>query len=179
MHNQQVLDDIGFQDTKGKPIWKVVVFIGVLLIAPFVGGIYGFLHNQISFSVSPEFFNNFFFLLSDDPHDKIGGRLSAGIVGIMTTWWVGLFVGIVLGFIGLFHKDGRQMFKVTLIAIGVNIAVAFIIGLIGLAVGKYILSNGSNFTAASTMQNASYAGGLVGLIVASAYSIKKRSKANV
>lgn len=156
-HHQQVLDDIGFQATKGKPIWKAVVFIGVLLISPFIGGIYGFLHNQISYSVSPEFFNDFFFLLSNDPRDRIDGRLSAGIIGIMTTWWVGLFVGIVLGIIGLFHKDGRQMFKVTLMAIGLNIAVAFIIGLIGLAVGKYILSNGDNFTAASTMHNASYA----------------------
>ena len=68
-------------------------------------------------------------------------RLEVSAVGFLATWWMGIPIGIILGLVGLVHRDNKQMFRVTMKAIVVTIIIAFVTGLVGLAYGKLQLAN--------------------------------------
>lgn len=173
---QQVLDSDELLINKPSTSSKVVFWLLAVLFSTFISAVYGYLHNQISYAVSYQFFNEVIF-----PRFAVETGLlppinqsAVGWIGVLSTWCVGLIAGAVLATIGLFQHTLKQMFTSTAIAIFITIAIAFTIGLIGLVLGKFILSDGNNYTAASTMHDASYVGGAVGLLVGSAYSWRRR-----
>ena len=71
-------------------------FIIIILVATILASIFGALHNQISFSISKEFFKDFLFgnFNAYDWNIK-NERVLATIVGIIGTWWFGLILGII------------------------------------------------------------------------------------
>src|SRR5690606_9916526 len=116
-------------------------------------------------------------------------RIEVSVVGFMATWWMGLPIGLILGLVGLVHKNNKQMFRATTGAIIVVVIVAFVTGLIGLAYGKLYLANTEvnwwlpdnlidtkDFIAVGSMHNFSYLGGLTGLIAGIIYSIRQKRK---
>jgi len=183
---------------------KIIALLLTLLIAPFIGGIYGIIHDQITYTISPEYYTKFKFIqfgladwgmgqnigTQETPEIKLNRpRLGASIVGFLATWWVGMFIGIILGLIGLIHKNGKEMFKITMKACVLTIIIALVTGLIGLVYGKMVLANNppnwflpdnlshqANFISVGSMHNFSYLGGLIGMIVGITYSIRKRFK---
>jgi hypothetical protein len=115
-------------------------------------------------------------------------RIEVSAVGLFATWWMGIPIGIILGLVGLIHKDWRTMFKVTFKAFLVTILIAFVTGLIGLAYGHIYLADKSkaefinwylpdnlvdfeSFIKVGSMHNFSYIGGLTGLISGLTYTI--------
>ncbi len=116
-------------------------------------------------------------------------RIEVSVVGFMATWWMGLPIGLILGLVGLIHKDYKKMFRATMRAIVVTIIVAFITGLVGLAYGRLHLADTGvnwwlpdnlidtkNFIAVGSMHNFSYLGGLTGLIAGIIYSVRQKRK---
>ncbi|SNR14481.1 hypothetical protein [Tenacibaculum jejuense] len=178
---------------------KAIAFILILIIAPFLGSIYGIVHDQITFSIAEEYYTKFKFFqfglynwgmgqnmgTSETPEVILNSpRFGAGIIGVLSTWWVGLISGIILGFTGLIHKDGNTMFRITLKAIIYTIIIAFLTGLIGFIYSKInVIENIPNwylpknvihkkdFITVGTIHNFSYLGGLIGLIIGVIYSI--------
>ncbi len=185
---------------------KLIALILILIIAPFLGGIYGIIHDQVTYSISNEYYTKFKFIqfglnnwglgrnigtLNTPELQLQNPRLGAAIVGFLATWWVGMIIGVVLGLVGLIHKNGTKMFRVTIKAFLITIVIGLIIGLIGLIYGKLILANSSlnwhfpanlknkaNFIMVGSMHNFSYIGGLIGLIVSIIYSIKRKNNLN-
>jgi uncharacterized membrane protein YsdA (DUF1294 family) len=173
---------------------KLLTLFLIIALAPLIGGIYGIIHDQITYSISPEYYTKFKFFqfgLMDLGNEAIfpNPRIEVSAVGFMATWWMGLPIGLILGLVGLVHKDSKKMFRVTLKAIIVTVIVAFATGLIGLAYGKlYLADTGvnwwmpenlidkGNFIAVGSMHNFSYLGGLTGLIAGSIYSIRQKRK---
>lgn len=173
---------------------KFGILILIIVIAPLIGGLYGILHDQLTYTISPEYYTKFKFYqlgLMDLGNEAIfpTPRLQVSAVGIMATWWMGLPIGLILGLVGLIHKDSKQMFLATIKAIIVTVVIAFATGLIGLAYGKvYLAETGvnwwlpdnlidtKNFIAVGSMHNFSYLGGLTGLIAGSIYSIRQKQK---
>jgi len=173
---------------------KLLVLILIVGIAPLVGGIYGILNDQLTYTISPEYYTKFKFYqfgLMDSGNEAIfpNPRIEVSAVGFMATWWLGLPIGLVLGLIGLVHKDSKQMLYVTMKAILVTVTVAFVTGLVGLAYGKFYLADKGvnwwlpdnlidmkNFIAVGSMHNFSYLGGLTGLIAGTIYSVLQKKK---
>lgn len=171
-----------------------LTLILIIAIAPIIGGLYGILHDQLTYTISPEYYTKFKFYqfgLMDMGNEAIfpNPRIEVSAVGFMATWWMGLPIGLILGLVGLIHKDHRQMFKVTMKAILITVIVAFATGLIGLAYGKFYLADKGvdwwlpenlidteNFISVGSMHNFSYLGGLFGLIAGIIYSIKQKKK---
>ena len=173
---------------------KFLVLITIIIIAPLIGGLYGILHDQFTYSISPEYYTKFKFYqfgFADIGTEAIfpNPRIQVSLVGFMATWWMGLPIGLILGFFGLRHSTPKQMFKITMKSIVVTIIVAFITGIIGLAYGKFFLSNNGvdwwfpenlidreNFISVGSMHNFSYLGGVLGLIMGIIYNIKQKAK---
>lgn len=171
-----------------------MTLILIIGLAPIIGGLYGILHDQLTYTISPEYYTKFKFYqfgLMDLGNEAIfpNPRIEVSAVGFMATWWMGLPIGLILGLVGLVHKDNKQMFRTTLKAIIVTVIVAFATGLIGLAYGKLYLADigvdwwlpdnlidTKNFIAVGSMHNFSYLGGLTGLIAGTIYSVRKRPK---
>lgn len=170
---------------------KLLVLLLILLLAPLIGGLYGILHDQLTYTISPEYYTKFKFyqfgLLEQGvtvaPEEH---RLMAAIVGFFATWWMGVPIGIILGIVCIVqHSSARQQFRVAMQSMGVVILVAFVTGLLGLAYG-YLVDIGQNwclpeglirrkdFIAVGSMHNFSYIGGAIGLIAAVVYSNNRK-----
>jgi hypothetical protein len=157
-----------------------------------MAGIYGFLHDQISYTISPEYFTHFKFYqfnISDSLHNRIG----AGIVGIKATWWMGIVIGIIIIPIGLIIPNWKNYLIVMLQTFVCICITALLIGIIAMIYGliKFDLNNiptflynnipngvedKINFCVVGNMHNFSYIGGLAGIIVGIIFIIIKKIK---
>jgi hypothetical protein len=177
---------------------KFVTLIILIIVSCLLAGLYGMLHDQLTYTISPEYYTKFKFYqfgLMDIGNEAIfpNPRIEVSTVGLLATWWMGIPIGIILGLVGLIHKDSRTMFKVTLKAFLVTILIAFATGLLGLAYGHIYLADKpkaefihwyvpdnvvdfENFIKVGSMHNFSYLGGLTGLIGGLVYTVARRKK---
>jgi hypothetical protein len=170
---------------------KLLLTPVLIAIACLLAGTYGALHNQVSYTVSPEYFTQYKFhqfRIQTVPH-----RLGAAIVGWNAAWWMGIVIGIVLIPAGL-GVPGRSNYFWTMIrAFGVVIGTTVAVGFLALAaaylfldaenVGEisrfgHAIENDVAFARAGTMHNCSYLGGLVGILSGGWAILKQRRKLN-
>jgi hypothetical protein len=180
---------------------KIVAFFLILIIAIFLGSLYGIINDQITYSISAEYYSKFKFIQFGFENWGLGKnigtlvnpeiilkkpRFGVSIVGFLSTWWFGLFVGIILSFIGFIHKNGKAMFLITIKSILLNLLITVLSGIIGLIYGSlFLIKNKPNwyfpnnlidvdsFIIVASIHNFSYIGGVIGLIVAIIFTIKK------
>jgi hypothetical protein len=172
---------------------KSLTLIILIIVSCLLGGLYGILHDQLTYTISPEYYTKFKFYqfgFVDFGSEAIfpNPRIEVSAVGFLATWWMGIPIGVILGFVGLIHKDWQTMFKSTFKAFLVTIFIAFVTGLIGLAYGHIYLANKSkaefinwyipdnlvdfeSFIKVGSMHNFSYLGGMTGLIGGLAYTL--------
>ena len=173
---------------------KILILLLVIVIALLIAGLYGIVHDQITYTISPEYYTKFKFYqfgLMDLGNEAIfpNPRIEVSAVGFLATWWMGFPIGIILGLVGLILKDYKQMFKVLMKSTIITLIVAFLTGLIGLAYGKFYLVNTDvnwwfpdnlidkqSFIMVGSMHNFSYIGGLTGLIAGIFYIIRQNRK---
>ena len=164
---------------------KIGILILVIFLSIILASIYGILHNQVSYSISNEYFTKFKleqFGLEAYP-DTV--RMTIGMVGIWSTWWFGLLIGLINGIVGLFQRTSKIMWKSAFGATIRTLLIAIGFGFVGILVGKFIISNlntnwnlpadltdQKSFLTAGTMHNFSYLGGIVGLIYGIIYQLK-------
>ena len=162
---------------------KLVLVPVLLLLACLFAGTYGAVHNQISYTVSPEYFTEFKF-------DQFGilrsipPRIGAAMVGWHAAWWMGILIGGVLIPLGLMIPGNAAYFWAMIRTFGVVAATTLLFGLLALgaafilvdpdAVGQ--ISRYDNeivddvaFARAGTMHNFSYLGGVVGILAGGCY----------
>jgi hypothetical protein len=164
-------------------------------MACLTAGVYGVLHNQISYTVSPDYFHAFKFHQFNIP-PNLHGRIGASIVGWDASWWMGFLVGVPVFIVGMILPGWRLYLSRCLIAIAVVVATAMMVGLGGLVFAYFTISESSlpgywypkqvvdkvAFARAGTMHNFSYLGGFLGIITGSIYLIvvrvRRRSNAD-
>jgi hypothetical protein len=167
---------------------KVGILILTVLITPVLAGIYGIVHDELMYSISPEYFTKYKFpKFGIDPN--FSDRSALLLSGWVSTWWAGLVIGIVLGSVGLMHRTPRMM-KIIGESIMLAFVIVFIVELIGLAFGglflpaSYVgdiilpdpLNNRKDFMAVATMHSFSHVGGIVGLAAGILYQIRQRRR---
>jgi hypothetical protein len=111
----------------------IYVLLGVLAVA--VAGFYGIIHNQISYTVSPEYFTKFKFRQFGFVDMQLPERVRASVVGFLASWWMGIPIGLLVGAAGFIHKGYRRMFKVSLWSFAVVVVFTLLFGLCGLFYG--------------------------------------------
>lgn len=171
---------------------KTFVLLTIIILAPFIAGIYGILHDQISYTISHEYYTKFKFIQFHIA-PALPVRFGVALVGWFATWWMGIPIGIILGLVGLIHKSYKTMFIVTMKSFGITMIVALITGLIGLLYGEIFLAGKDlsyfeywfipanlndyrSYISVGSMHNFSYLEGLTGLIAGIVYQIIQKRK---
>src|SRR5712672_2898044 len=111
---------------------KVALFPVLLVAACLTAGLYGALHDQISYSVSPDYFHTFKFHQFHIP-EEYRNRVGVALVGWYASWWMGLLIGLPVLLIGLIMPDVRTYLTRSLIAFVVVAVTALAVGLGALA----------------------------------------------
>lgn len=165
---------------------KILLFPILLSFACGLAGIYGVIHNQISFTVAPAYFFEFKFnQFRIDPafHNRIG----AGSVGFMASWWMGLLIGFPIYVAALFVRGTRCFVRSYVMAALLVVCVTLATGLGALVYAYAMLditslppwmdnrdiSTPVRFARAGMMHNFSYLGGLIGLVAGLVYTVRQ------
>ncbi len=172
---------------------KIGLLTIVVLISIIIASLYGYVHNQFTYSISSEYFTKFKFdqFIFYDGAFTNNDAGKAHFIGVLSTWWFGALIGLILGTITIFFSNFANKMKIVFKAIILTLCIAIIFGLIGLVVGKLFindmamdekfissLDDSKAFVTAGSIHNFSYLGGLVGLGVSAFYLFKLR-KASV
>src|SRR6185503_8995132 len=67
----------------------VPAMIGIAIVGSIIAGFYGVLHDQITYSISPEYFTKFKFKQFEYANFGLGDRIFVSTIGFLATWWVG------------------------------------------------------------------------------------------
>ncbi len=154
-----------------------------LLISCLYAGIFGMLHNQISYTISPDYFHGFKFRQFDIP-EALQNRLGASLVGWYASWWMGLPLGMIQFLVGLIHPQTDRFLINYVKTANLMIVVTFAFSLLGILVGLWVAGGMEDylpvrmrkywFWVCGTMHDFTYLGGAVALFVGAAYQVRLR-----
>lgn len=170
---------------------RLLVLCSGVSVTSVLAGLYGAAHDQLSFTVSPEYFTRFKYVqFGFDPAWFGGDRPTVALIGFLATWWVGLLIGLFLGGTALLQPDAARMRLAIRRGIGITLATAALCAILGLGYGLYVLDgvpagwplpldvgDTHAFLAVGSMHNSSYGGGVLGLLLALIDMEWRRNKA--
>lgn len=164
------------------PLADLPALLAITLAGALTAGCYGVLHDQITFSIGPEYFHNFKFHVFSYADLGLGDRVFVSFIGFLGTWWVGLIVGWMLARRILSTCPMRMAYQRICAGFLVVFASAASAGLLGYLYGlwrgpnadysawqpvlqQYRVSDAWSFMRVAYIHNAGYIGGLVGLLL--------------
>ena len=168
--------------------------LGIALLGAIVSGFNGILHDQITYSISPEYFTKLKFIQFHYANLGFPPRIFASEVGFLATWWVGFISAWFLARIAVPAWPIPTATRKCLLGFLVILAFALIAGCLGYLLGVYPPDDYSewqglcrilgvtdipNFVRVAYIHNAGYIGGLVGFVASMIFilRLKKREQA--
>jgi hypothetical protein len=147
-----------------------------------VAGCYGVLHDQITFSIGPEYFRNFKFHQFHFADLGWGECVFVSLIGFLATWWVGAIGGWILARRILSTCPRRTAYRRICAGFLILFAAAASAGLLGYLYGlvrgpngdysawqltleRYQVTDAWPFMRVAYIHNAGYIGALVGLLL--------------
>lgn len=174
-------------------LMKTILIPVCILIACLLAGLFGTIHNQVSYTISPDYFHGFKFHQFRIP-PTYQNRIGAAIVGWLASWWMGIPLGLILSLVGLCHERWQRSVQHFFHSTEVMFAVTAAFSLLGIVVGLVIaaatpiqelvfavLPDDINtwqihspywFCVAGTMHDFSYLGGVIALFVGIYWQIR-------
>jgi hypothetical protein len=167
------------------------LMLGIAAVGSLIAGAYGILHDQVTYTLSEEYFTKF---KSQQFHWADFGwprRVYVVEIGFLATWWVGLVAGWFLARITVPQLNREAAIRRCAVGFAIVFALAIVGGLVGAWLGwrrmhdsdlggwtDYTLLYGvkdlGRFVWVGFIHNGSYAGGLAGLIVALVHARARR-----
>jgi len=152
-------------------------FVGTL-----VAGVYGMLHDQITFSISPEYFTKFKFEQFRWADLGLHERVFVAEIGVLATWWVGFFCGWFLARRHIPEQSRVAAWRKIMLGCGIIVLCALLSAGAGFGYGlwqgpdadysswrtmlDYLhVEDRWSFIRVAYIHNASYLGRLIGLIL--------------
>lgn len=148
-----------------------------------VAGVYGALHDQVSYAVSPEYFTRMKFRQFAWADAGWPPRAFASAIGFLATWWVGLFAGWFLARAGLAEIPRPARRRHVIRSFAIVFAAAVVTGTLGATLGLVVahstdlsgwrdaeqaleLEDLRGFVVVAYLHAAGYLGAAVGLVLA-------------
>jgi hypothetical protein len=176
------------------PPGRFAVVVRIALLGMGLAAAYGAVHDQVSFTISPEYFTKMKFHQFAWADVGLPPRLYASEIGALATWWVGLIGGWLLGRLGLAELPAEERRRRTVRAFAIVLGTAATGGLIGALVG---LADGLGdlsgwaawqkgldlhdlpaFVIVANLHAGGYLGALAGVVSAIVYVRRNRPKAD-
>ncbi len=160
---------------------KLFLFIALLAFSSLLGGVYGALYDQVTFSVCEEFFTKMRFEQYNIP-ETMSPRLAVALIGFINTWSTGLVLGFVLSLTGLLHVNERNMIKYTIQSFFIAFFTALLFGIIAYLVkdptimtpnSELNIVNKEGFNKVVNMNNYTYVGGIIGMFIGAGWQLYK------
>ena len=162
---------------------RLIALVAFMIVTMLAAGAFGILHDQISYTVSNEYFTRFKFPQFQLLDAGIPERIRVAEVGFLASWWMGIPLGLLTGIAGFVHPTARQMRKALLLSLAVISVFTLTFALVGLAYGfirtthlnlsEYAgwfvpqgLERPRNFICVGYMHNSAYLGGLIAIPIA-------------
>ncbi len=167
--------------------------LGYTILGALLGGLYGVLHDQVTYSIGTEYFTRLKFdQFAYAKPDWGGPRGFVGIIGFLATWWVGALVAWVIARVSIWRRgqlpSPGDMARTFGIVLAVSLASAFA----GWCWGQWRRATGydegwqgfmgqlgvtrpEEFMTVAYIHNASYLGGLLGMVVGLVWLGRRRS----
>lgn len=153
--------------------------IKIAITGAFIAGLYGVIHDQVTYTISNEYFTKLKFQQFSYIDFGLPDRLKVFFIGFLATWWVGFFSGWFVSRLLLGNKTDRVFlrslgyFKIILTAAFCGSLCGFILAIFHddnysswLTYEKfYKINDISSFVKVAYIHNCGNAGGLAGLIV--------------
>ena len=169
---------------------KAITFLLFLLAAMLLAGLFGAVHDQISYTVSPEYYTRFKFIQFNLQDADVPPRLRAAQVGFLASWWMGIPLAILTFPAALIHRSPHDMRLALAWSPPVMAAFTLVFALAGLAYG-YVQTRGGDpassgwfipenvqdprrFLCAGYMHNAAYMGGALAIAAGWAFHMVYR-----
>jgi hypothetical protein len=155
--------------------------IALALLAALIAGIYGAVHDQITWSIGPEYFTKLKFHQFAWADIGLPLRWHVAEIGFLATWWVGAIAGWFFARAAIPDTDYTIGIRRVIGAYGILLACALAGGCMGFLLGRarasgddfsnwdaYLvplqITQPGRFVWVAYIHNGSYLGGLVGLI---------------
>lgn len=166
---------------------KIKLFLFIIFLTPIICGTFGILHDQVTYSISPEYFTKFKFiqfrLVDENMHMHMSDRAGAIIVGFMATWWVGIPIGLFYAATLMFFKNTENLYKIYYKTVAITFSITIIFSIIGYCIGLINENNHHipnwyypenlkdvySFIIVGNIHNFSYLGGAFGLMTGTLY----------
>ena len=173
-----------------------ISFKDLLLILKFsllgaaIAACYGIVHDQITYSISPEYYTKLKFSQFAYADFGLGDRFFAAIIGFLASWWFGFFSAWFYCRILLNRGIENNLLSKHLRAFLFIFAYAFLAALCGFLMGQFHSGNYKDwmpvcrqlkindipsFVQVAYIHNGSYAGSFFGLILQIVFIFKKRT----
>ena len=162
---------------------KFGIFLLFLPAAILTAGLFGAIHDQISYSVSSEYFTKFKFIQFHLLDPEIPERIRAAEVGFLASWWMGIPLGLLCGLAGFVQRSSTLMWRALIWSLLIISTFTLAIAIVGLICGwtqtgtidpadyrGWFVPSGVNelrrFLCAGYMHNFAYLGGALSVPVA-------------
>lgn len=174
-------------------MWKYIIprialaDVPVMILIAFCGGViaglYGIVHDQITYSISPEYFTKLKFDQFRYADFGLGDRVFASTIGFLATWWIGCMVAWFLARRLVAHQPRDQALRQIRNGILCIVAFSLVFGFAGYGYGLWRgpdadysswtwafrelnITETWAFVRVAYIHNAGYLGGFIGAIVA-------------
>ncbi|HLC83113.1 MAG TPA: hypothetical protein VJI69_04720 [Bacteroidia bacterium] len=173
---------------------KIKLFLFIIFLTPFICGAFGILHDQITYTLSEEYYTKFKFIQfglieKQGMTMEMNHRLGAVIVGFGATWWVGIPIGLFYAITLMFFKSTKNLYKLYFKTVLLTFAITIVTSFAGYLYWKLILQNEppnwylpetvrdrNSFFCVGSIHNFSYLGAEIGLIAGMLYLILLKRK---
>lgn len=165
------------------PLSRVPAMLRIACLGALIAGLYGILHDQITYSISPDYFTRMKFRQFHWANFGFPVRVFVAEIGFLASWWVGMFGGWALARVSIRVPQVEQMFPIAWRGFAIVFGFAAVAAVIGYFIG--VISNpqpetseladfaasigiadANAFARVAYIHNASYLGGLAGIFVA-------------
>lgn len=170
-----------------KLLWQAAQIPLLLIAACVAAGLYGIAHDQVTYTISPDYFHHLKFQqfhIAEQFHNRVG----ASKVGWAATNWMGLVVGFPLLVVGFLLLKLDRYGKAVCVAFGLAMLTAAGVGLLACVAVLPISMEGlapefqypagvtdrESFLEVGMIHNASYLGGGLGFFLALGYLVRLR-----
>jgi hypothetical protein len=175
------------------PLARVPVMIGYGVIGGLLAGFYGIIHDQLTYSISTEYFTRLKFSQFHYANFGLPHRVFVAEIGFLATWWVGFVAAWFLARVTVPSLPRATALRYSLRGYMIIFAGAFLGSIAGYLLGilhshdysdwegfRYTFGvvDLPSFVRVAYIHNASYLGGLIGLIAAVIYTRKRTNNDN-